>query len=382
MSSRALGRAPYYIMPPASAFQARKVSWQALVGITFFAVCGGDYGIEDTVGAAGARLTLLGLLLLPWIWSLPIALMTAELSAMIPEQGGYVVWVHRAFGPFWAHQNAMWNLVSNAFDNALYPVMFVDYLRYFPAFRRLAFIKRWGISLSMLFSVTGVNLLGVDVVASASAVFALLVISPFVALVIAGLPSLDPHAWMQPSERPIKWGTFLSVLLWNTSGYDSVGALAAEVKDPGRDFPRAMIATILLVTLVYILPLSVAISLDSSHLHKWTDGHFAIVAQEHVGDWLSAWVSLGGALSAVGLLNTLLCTAARVAVSAARLHVLPVCLSRLDEKGLPRRATLAIALVLAFACALPFSELVCIASSSSRREHRPPCALQCASLSL
>ena len=396
------------------------VSWYQLVGLTFFAVCGGDYGIEDTVGAAGARLTLLGLLLLPWVWSLPIALMTAELSAMIPEAGGYVVWVHRAFGPFWAHHNAMWNLVSNAFDNALYPVMFVDYLHYFPAFRRLAFVKRWLLSLSMLASVTGLNLLGVDVVASASTIFAALVISPFGALVVAGLPSLDPSAWMTPSEKPIKWGTFLSVLLWNTSGYDSVGALASEVKRPGRDFPRAMIATILLVTLVYVLPLSVAISLDSSQLSKWTDGHFTRVAQEHVrghtpleparsftpcafggpadaclrhpaseesmpplvllpcllsltasrvcrcaaaeqvGDWLSAWISLGGALSAVGLLNTLLCTAARVCVSAARIKVLPSCLAKLDDRGLPRRATLAISVVLAFACALPFSELVSI----------------------
>ena len=69
------------------------------------------------------------------------------------------------------------------------------------------------------------------------------------------------------------------MLLWNTSGYDSVGALAAEVKHPGRDFPRAMIATIILVTLVYILPLAVAISLDSSQLWKWSDGHFTRVAQ-------------------------------------------------------------------------------------------------------
>ena len=127
-----------------------------------FSVCGGDYGIEDTVGAAGARMTLMGLLILPWIWSLPIALMTAELGSMIPEAGGYVVWIHRAFGPFWAHQNAVWNLVANAFDNALYPVMFVDYLRYFPAFKHLVGFKRWLVSVSMLCSVTGLNLLGVD----------------------------------------------------------------------------------------------------------------------------------------------------------------------------------------------------------------------------
>jgi len=31
-------------------------------------------------------------------------------------------------------------------------------------------------------------------------------------------------------DAPVQWGTFLSVILWNTSGYDSVGALAAEVR--------------------------------------------------------------------------------------------------------------------------------------------------------
>ena len=339
----------------------KKLKWYQLVGVTFFAVCGGDYGIEDTVGAAGSRLTLLGLVVLPWIWSLPIALMTAELSSMIPESGGYVVWVHRAFGPFWAHQNAVWNLVANAFDNALYPVMFVDYLQYFPLFRSLDGWSRWFVELLMLAAVTMLNLLGVDVVADASTLFAGLVISPFAALVVCGLPDLNVTALTRPfSGKHIHWGTYLSVLLWNTSGYDSVGALAAEVESPGKAFPRAMIATILLVSLVYILPLSVAISLDHQNLQKWSDGHFTVVAQQHVGDWLSAWIAIGGALSAVGLLNTLLCTAARVTASAAKLRVVPTMLAKTDKKGLPRRATITISVVLAFACALPFSELVSI----------------------
>jgi amino acid transporter len=127
----------------------RSLSWYHLVGVTFFAVCGGDYGLEDSVGAAGPAFTLCGLLLLPWLWSLPIALMTAELGSMIPETGGYVIWIQRAFGPFWAHQNALWNLVSNAFHNALYPVMFVDYLRYFPGMR-FEGLQRWLVSVTML----------------------------------------------------------------------------------------------------------------------------------------------------------------------------------------------------------------------------------------
>ena len=45
--------------------------------------------------------------------------------------------------------NALLNLVSNTFDNALYPVMFVDYLHYFPAMR-LEGWARWLVSIAML----------------------------------------------------------------------------------------------------------------------------------------------------------------------------------------------------------------------------------------
>jgi len=349
----------------------RQLQWHHLVGVTFFAVCGGDYGIEDSVGSGGVAYSLLGLLLLPWFWSLPIALMTAELGAMIPEAGGYVVWVHRAFGPFWATQNAVWNLVSNTFDNALYPVMFVDYLQWFPLFET-GFatypILRWLVSVAMLAVVTGLNLLGVDVVAQVSNLFAAFVISPFVALSVAGVMSgrgLQTAVWTSDLFRepnpPMRWGTFLSVLLWNTSGYDSVGALAAEVEQPGRDFPRALGTTIVLVTVTYLVPLAVATSLDAEHVRAWSDGSFVRVAAEHVGGWLAAWVTIGGALSCFGLLNTLLCTSARVAVSAAKLRVLPASVAKVHaESGVPRVATVLLSTVLAIACTLPFSQLVSI----------------------
>ena len=81
-----------------------------------------------------------------------------------------------------------------------------------------------------------------------------------------------------------------------------------------------------------------------------------------------SWIALGGALSAIGLLNTLMCTAARVAASSARLYVLPPSLGVVDEaSGIPRRATIAIAILLMFACALPFSELVRL-----ERDHSAP----------
>ena len=55
-------------------------------------------------------------------------------------------------------------------------------------------------------------------------------------------------------------GTFLTVLLWNTCGYDSAGTLAAEVDNPGKVYMPAMLITILVSTLVYLLPIMVGVS--------------------------------------------------------------------------------------------------------------------------
>ncbi|MBI3490949.1 MAG: amino acid permease [Acidobacteria bacterium] len=61
------------------------------------------------------------ILVTPLIWSLPVAAAMAELSSALPEEGGYVVWVKRAFGPRWAFQVGWWSLVGSFADMALYP---------------------------------------------------------------------------------------------------------------------------------------------------------------------------------------------------------------------------------------------------------------------
>eukprot|EP00897_Mesotaenium_endlicherianum_P009576 jgi/Mesen1/8647/ME000502S08017 len=75
-------------------------------------------------------------------WSIPEALITAELGTAFPENGGYVVWVSAAFGPYWGFQRGQrrdetegsrvegwWKWLSGVIDNSLYPVLFLDYLK-------------------------------------------------------------------------------------------------------------------------------------------------------------------------------------------------------------------------------------------------------------
>ena len=97
----------------------------------FFAVSGGPYGLEPLVTAVNPGWAFVLVAIVPLIWGLPIALMVAELSSLLPDEGGYYVWVDRALGPFWGVQEGWWSMCGIAFDLALYPVLFVDYLAYF-----------------------------------------------------------------------------------------------------------------------------------------------------------------------------------------------------------------------------------------------------------
>ncbi len=77
-----------------------------LMGIVYFTVGGGVYGIEDLVPSVGPGMSLVLLLVIPLVWSLPVALLAAELATAMPEEGGYYVWVRRSLGEFWGFQEA------------------------------------------------------------------------------------------------------------------------------------------------------------------------------------------------------------------------------------------------------------------------------------
>ena len=114
---------------PAPAPSPASRSIVPLIFIIFYEVSGGPFGIEDSVGAAGPLLAIAGFLALPLIWSVPEALITAELGTMFPENSGYVVWVASALGPYWGFQQGWMKWLSGLIDNALYPVLFLDYLK-------------------------------------------------------------------------------------------------------------------------------------------------------------------------------------------------------------------------------------------------------------
>jgi amino acid transporter len=309
----------------------RTLGFSRLVALTFFCVAGGAYGFEDAVGAAGPAIALAALLVVPWVWSFPTALMTAELSTAMPEDGGYVVWVERAFGRFWGFQEGWWSWLCSFADNALYPVMFLDYLTYLRGDMTTA--ERWLIGIALVAATTWMNIRGARLVGGSLVVFAAFVLAPFAVMIALGAPQVDATAWLARGGKG-DWALLVSVVLWNTSGWDNAGTLAGEVERPNRTYPAAMAASVALVTLAYLLPVAVGAGVEHNW-QAWEEGYFPKIAAAVGGGWLGGWITIAGLVSAAGLLTALLCTSSRVPYAMAARGMLPASLARLH----PRHAT-------------------------------------------
>jgi len=302
-----------------------------LAALTFFTVSGGPYGLEPIVATVGPYYSIVGLLVIPWVWGLPTALMTAELASAIPEMGGYIVWVERSMGDFWAFQNAMWNMFTNVLDNSLYPVLFVDYLEEMSG-HDFSYFARTSIGGVLVFTLGLVNVVGVDIVGDGASGFGVFVILPFIFMVLIGVFSeqFEQDVWIKSFDEP-KWGVYVAMLLWNTCGYDSAGTCASEVENPGEVYPKAMLVTIVVTTLLYVLPLMVGVCFAEDYA-LWDDGYFVIVGEMVGGTWLKFFILVAGAVSSLGQLNSTICTSSRALACSAGFGYAPKRFARIHSK--------------------------------------------------
>ncbi len=343
-------------IPQVRVLTARKLTTLTLVAATFFIVSGGPFGLEELIGNAGYLRSMIVLLIVPIIWSFPTALMVSELSAAIPVDGGYYVWVTRALGPFWGFQEAWLSLASSIFDMALYPTVFVLYAsQIFPVLQNKAAGMLVGGILVLI--CTAWNLSGVRKVGNSAVVMGMILLAPF--LGIAALVYFFPHRW-HAAPGAASEGTLLTgvlVAMWNFMGWDNASTVAGEVENPQRTYVRAMFFASLLVTLSYLIPVG-ACWLGGVTPSEWSTGAWAEVATQVGGHWLSLGVVLAGIIFGVGMLNSLTMSYTRVPYAMAVDGWLPKAFTRLNRFGVPWVSAVACATAWVAALSLGFVKLI------------------------
>jgi amino acid transporter len=128
------------------------------------------------------------------------------------------------------------------------------------------------------------------------------------------------------SEELHGWSLMLSTAFWNFGGFDSASTFAGEVHDPARTYPKALLASLVLITASLVIPLfAVTISsgsyADSPPYREWSDGTYVDLAWRIGGEPLQLMVAISGMASQIAMFTTemFVCSHLLIGMSQQRL---------------------------------------------------------------
>ncbi len=340
-----------------------------------FCLCAaGAYGIEEMIPESGPGLTLVMLIVLPFVWSTPLGLVAAELGSARPQEGGYYKWVQEALGEYWGFQAGWWRTISIYIDNTLYVILAGGYMA---ATWDLSSTAEMTFKIGMILVFTYINIRGVKDVGVVSSVLSILVIFAFSMVAICGFLN-----WTQNPFIPFTadgdimgvsgiafgdWvyyiGMGIAIGMWMYSGYESMSTIAGEVANP-QVIPKATLITVPLIMAVYIFPTMAGLA----SLGMWEDWGtevdtvgYATVVETFWGQGFGIFFAIVAVLAQCSIYNTYIASGSRGFFALADDHLAPPVLVKCDAKhGVPYIAVISVAMVNVILCQFAFTTVVVI----------------------
>ena len=331
-----------------------------LLGLMYASACGGPYGMEHYVAETGPGLFLLLLFVTPWLWGLPTAFATAELTTRRSVAGGYYRWATEYLGEFWGYQEGFWNLLTSFLDNTLYPVLFADAIAHFVP--GMTPVQHWLAAVGFIVVLTYLNHRGIQIAGASALALNVFLILPLIWLVVAAMSQLRFNPFtplVSPSVDPVgRFGSALALAMWLYSGYYEVSAASDDIENPSRNIPLALFVLSPLVIASYALP-TIAGLVAVGGWEGWTSGEFASIGASVGGSWLGSWLFLGSVASYSAIFLAYVLWWSRLVWAMAADGQLPAFLNKLHPRfGTPHRALWTYAAVYAALAALPFNDLL------------------------
>lgn len=310
---------------------------------------GGPFGVEEMVTTSGPGLTLIYFLILPFFWSIPVSLVSAELTGMMPVEGGFYRWTRAAFGEFWGFLAGWWNWSASFLLGGAYAVLFTDYLRFW--FPGIVGWKHYLVSVGLIAIITYINVRGIQPVGKFATALEIFILLPVLGLIFVGLMKWhhNPFVPFIPPHKPLfpVFGVGLALGLWSYSGYEQLSTVAGEVENPQRSYPLALALVVPLSMATYFLPTITSLAA----LGNWQDWHTGFLpeaARLISGPQLGFWMTLAATVTTVALLNSTVLTTTRMPSAMAEDGYLSARLTRLHPRfGTPYIAILVSALIYA-----------------------------------
>ncbi len=277
------------------------------------------------------------------------ALSSAQLAAAYPVSGGTYEYGYRLLRP-WLGFTAGWMfLCAKSASAATAALGAAGYGLHLAGVDAGAFLRWAGAIIA-----AAVTLLVLSGLRRSSAVNITIVSVTLLALgafAIAGLFSLPARDLAGQFEPVLPTGTGWPAFLYATAlmfvaftGYGRVATMGEDVIAPRQTIPRAIIATLIISALLYIVVAIAAIGAVGAQELSGAEGGQATpletAARSLQVSGLSLLVSLGAVTAMLGVLLNLILGLSRVALAMGRRRDLPPALGRLTPASEPRAAIL------------------------------------------
>ena len=283
-----------------------------------------------------------GLAIVAWIVTslmcLCAAMTFAEIAILMPETGGMPVYLKRVFGDKAGYLCGWMQTV--VFYPGLVAALGVAVANQAKLFLGDGLVVPVAIACILIMVI--LNCMGAKVGAAAQSIFTVAKLVPLVLIMIFGFirgngnPIFDPMLADGLSMGSVM-GQLMIAVLFAFEGWTNVGAIAGEMKDPGKDLPKAIVGGVALIMAVYVvinlaylgvLPADVMMNLESPA---------SAVAMEIFGDMGGKFVSVGIMISAGGACNGFILSGSRTALYMAEQGDLPCskALSKISKNGVP-----------------------------------------------
>lgn len=346
--------------------QALKKSSMSLIGVIaliFSFVAAGAFGIEEAIAASGPGVTLVMLLLFPFIWSFPLCEMVGELGSLYPTEGGIYSWGREAFGEFWGWQVGFWAGVSTWLCQAQYCALIVGYAaKFFDMSDAMAYGMK--IAVVVVFSV--VNIIGLDWLEKLETVFTVLVLIAFAAVTIVGFLNWNYNPMVpfmnEDSGLFHSVGDGIAIIIWMYCGYECMSNMAEEVDDP-QIIPKAMRWSQPVIALSYVLPTLAALAAIGSWDCWATESGeglvgYADVLIQYVGNWAGVLFVIVAVISNCSIFCSYIAHGSRAFFVMADDHMFPPLLCKVDKRGIPTISIVLLGIFTAICCKFDFTTLV------------------------
>ena len=288
-------------MPPPPFSPPRVLGIGAVAFASFNNIVGaGIFGLQQPAAAALGPAAVLGYIISAIVLGL-VGLCLAEAGSRVTEAGGPFAYASVPFGPAIGGMVGTLMWVSCVSASAAVANLWIETLA--SAWPNLGTTgPRLALILTIYAGLAVVNVRGARHGSRLSVVMALIKIVPLVGIVLIGIVAIDPAnlRWTRV-PTPAALGNATVLLFFAFTGIESGLYASAEVRNPERTIPRAILLTAVVVVVLYIGLQLVAQGVLGARLPAAT-APLVSVAEIVIGPWGSRLMILAIVLSTSGYL--------------------------------------------------------------------------------